>query len=300
MVALHLVTSPTASSKIQPSTKAKIRIKNKMDLNLPFIFKYQCENKFTASHLEWIAADYMVLATILLACATWPWLANNSEKMKNHSFRNSVKAIVYLFLGMTCFVLITDNRLQQQLYQDCHKFLELPTQEKLTFLTVIGLIISFVYLAKTVRSWIIATYSLTLYYVLVIGVRAGFLFYKVDVQVFLSVEVGLILVALVWVFCKRKPEAILEWGKLLVEMVKVVFYMQLTLMGAYFLAVLLCQPSPCFWVYANAVFLLFEATLCLGKVLAEMTSADGVLWEKVRSGVEEIKTLVSPDYIPAF
>ena len=131
-------------------------------------------------------------------------------------------------------------------------------------------------------------------------VLPGFLFYKVDVQVFLSVEVGLIIVALVWVFCKRKPEAILEWGKLLVELVKVGFYMQLTLMGAYFLAVLLCQPSPCFWVYTNAVFLLFEATLCLGKVLAEMTSADGVLWEKVRSGVEEIKTLVSPDYIPAF
>ena len=73
---------------------------------------------------QWAAADYMVLATILLACATWLWLANNSEKTEK--FRNSVKGIVWLFIGMSSILLVTDKNLQEQLYQDWHKFLELP------------------------------------------------------------------------------------------------------------------------------------------------------------------------------
>ena len=46
--------------------------------------------------------------------------------------------------------------------------------------------------------------------------------------------------------------------------------------------------------------LLFEAALCLGKVLVEMTAADGILWENFAAPIDKVKRLVSPDYIPAF
>ena len=167
------------------------------------IFKYQCQNKFTVCNLEWIAADYMVLATILLACATWLWLAKNSEKMEK--YRNSVKAILWFFIGITCILLVTDNRLQEQLYQGWHRFLELPAHDKVGFIMVVVVIVGFTYLFKMVRNWIITAYSITMYYLLVIGVRAVLFWYAVDPYIFLSVEGGLIFLSVVWVwvFCKK-------------------------------------------------------------------------------------------------
>ena len=238
----------------------------------------------------------MVLATILLACATWPWLANNSEKMKNHSFRNSVKAIVCLFITMTLFLLITYKDLQQQLYQHCHKFLELPTQEKL----VMGLIVSFVYLAKTVRSWIIKTYSITVYYVLVIGVRAVLLWYAVDPHIFLSVEVASVILAIPAtriLHGKKERYLDLEWGKQLVE---VIFYTQLVMGVARLLLVVYSQPTPSLWVCTTILVVLFEAALCLGKVLVEMVPPDGILWGDFSAAVSKIRRLVSPDRMLAF
>ena len=265
-----------------------------------WLFKCQSKEKFTVTYweLEWAAADYMVLATILVACVVWLWLAKNLEKMEKYC--NLFKAIVWLFIGMSFILLITNNALQQELHQNYQRFLELPAHDKVGFIMVIGLILVAYYIFKMVKNWIITTYSITMYYMLVMGVRAVLLWYAVDPHIFLSVEVGSILLALVWVFCKRKPDPILEWGKQLVELVKVVFYMQLTLLIARLLAVVYSHPTPSVWVCTTILVLLFEAALCLGKVLVEMPAADGFLWGDFSGAIQQIRRLVSPDYAPAF
>ena len=108
---------------------------------------------------------------------------------------------------------------------------------------------------------------------------------------------GLILLALVWVFCKRKPEPILESGK---QVVKVVFFLQLSLLIARLSAVVYSQPTPSLWVCTTILVLLFEAALCLGKVLVEITAADGIFWGDFSAGITKIRRLVSPGPLLAF
>ena len=245
------------------------------------LFEDPCKTRLPLFSLEWTAPDYMLLTTTLVAvfCAASRGFLNTAEEPeKKSNFWNLVSAVLVLCLLITPILFYIDVNCHKELYQDYLRFLELPVHNKLGFVMLVVLIGLFVFLALRVRNWIITTYSITIYYMLVMGVRAGFLFFKLDVGLFLLVEGGLILLAVTWVCFERKEKPIVEWGK---QLVKVLFGLQLTLMGAYFLAVVFCQPTPCLWLYTNAAFFLFEAALCLGKVLVETTPPGGILWEKV-------------------
>ena len=252
---------------------------------------------------EWMAADYVVFITLLttaLLCGVGhlAYVMKNEEKYSNRcNILASVTFVVGLLCSFTLFCVEPDAR--EEFYSDMHLFLDLSFLNQISLVVILLSLLVGYHLFKKVRDWVITNYNITMYYLIIIGVRAGFLFHKVDLQLFLSVEGGLILFALIWVFvfCKTKPGSILEWGK---QVVKVLFCLQLTLMGAYFLAVVLCQPTPCLWVYTNVTFFLFEAALCLGQVLVEMTAADGILWGDFTARVGKIRRLVYPDYAPAF
>ena len=144
----------------------------------------------------------------------------------------------------------------------------------------------------------VRNYNITFYYLIVLGLRAALFWYAVDPHIFLSVEVGSIILAIAATrLFYQKKESYFEWGKQLVE---VIFYAQLVLAVARLSAVVYSQPTPSLWVCTTILVLLFEAALCLDKILVYITAADGILWENFGAPIDKIRRLVSPDYIPAF
>ena len=167
-------------------------------LDFLYLFEFRFKISLTSFSLEWTAPDYMLLTTTLVAvfCAVSGGFLNTAEKPeKKSNFCNLLRAVLVLCLLITPILFYVDVNCHRELHQDWHRFLELPAQDKLGFGMVVVLIALVVSVAQTVKNSIITTYSITSYYVLVMGVRAGFLFYKLDVQVFLLMQLGLIILA---------------------------------------------------------------------------------------------------------
>ena len=255
-----------------------------------------CNLKVLNFSAEWTAADYALFITLLataLLCGMGYLVKKNIKSSKTCEIIASVTFIVGLLCFFTLFCLEPAH--QKEIYKDIIAVLELSVTNKVSLVVILLSLLVGYYLFKMVRNWVITTFSITMYYLLVIGARTVLLWYAVDPDIFLSVEGGLILFSVVWVL--RKPEPILEWGKQLVE---VVFFLQLTLVIVRLLAVVFSQPTPSLWVYTSFLFLLFEAAVCLGKILVEMAPAEGILWGDFTARVEKFRTLVYPDYAPAF